>query len=66
MLESADFHDGAEFQGEFSVMLSLVKPKRVTIRRIDGSHYGFLCKPMDDLRKDARVANWNFLGTTTC
>lgn len=58
MLELADFVDGAEFQEEISVMPSLVKPKRVTIRGSDGSLYSFLCKPKDDLRKDARLMDF--------
>jgi hypothetical protein len=39
-------------------MPSLVKPKRVTIRGSDGSLYSFLCKPKDDLRKDARLMDF--------
>ena len=58
MSELADFDDGTEFQEEISVMPSLVKPKRVTIRGSDGSLYSFLCKPKDDLRKDARLMDF--------
>lgn len=36
-------------------MSSLVRPKRVTIKGSDGNLYSFLCKPKDDLRKDARL-----------
>lgn len=56
MLALADFD--TEFQEEISVMPSLVKPKRVTIRGSDGSLYSFLCKPKDDLRKDARLMDF--------
>ena len=36
------------------VMLSLQKPKKVSLRGSDGKLYVFLCKPQDDLRKDFR------------
>lgn len=39
-------------------MSSLVKPKRVTIKGSDGGLYSFLCKPKDDLRKDARLMDF--------
>ena len=35
--------------------LSLQRPKKVCIRGSDGGEFNFLCKPKDDLRKDARV-----------
>ena len=41
--------DGVEVMG------SLQRPKKVCIRGSDGGEYNFLCKPKDDLRKDARV-----------
>lgn len=34
---------------------SLQRPKKVTIHGSDGHLYPFLCKPKDDLRKDARI-----------
>lgn len=34
---------------------SLQRPKKVTIYGSDGCAYPFLCKPKDDLRKDARM-----------
>jgi serine/threonine-protein kinase ATR len=37
------------------VMGSLQRPKKVTVRGSDGVEYPFLCKPKDDLRKDARM-----------
>jgi serine/threonine-protein kinase ATR len=57
-LELTDVLHGAEFQEEISVMPSLVKPKRVTVRGSDGGLYSFLCKPKDDLRKDARLMDF--------
>ena len=37
------------------VMGSLQRPKKVIVRGSDGCDYPFLCKPKDDLRKDARM-----------
>ena len=36
-------------------MSSLQKPRKITITGSNGSKYTFLCKPKDDLRKDARL-----------
>ena len=38
---------------QVEVMGSLVQPKKLTIRASDGRKYIILCKPKDDLRKDA-------------
>ena len=38
-----------------TVLSSLQRPKRVTLIGSDGRRYGFLAKPRDDLRKDARM-----------
>lgn len=40
-------------------MSSLQKPRKITVRGSDGQSYGFLCKPKDDLRKDARLMEFN-------
>lgn len=40
-------------------MKSLQAPRRITIKGSDGKNYFFLCKPKDDLRKDARVMEVN-------
>ena len=37
------------------IVRSLQKPKKVTVIGSDGQRYVFLCKPKDDLRKDARL-----------
>ena len=37
------------------IVRSLQRPKKVVIRGDDGMRYVFLCKPKDDLRKDARM-----------
>lgn len=39
-------------------MKSLVRPKRIKITATDGVEYSFLCKPEDDLRKDARLMDF--------
>jgi serine/threonine-protein kinase ATR len=43
------------------VMLSLQKPKKISLRGSDGKLYVFLCKPQDDLRKDFRLMEFNQL-----
>lgn len=40
-------------------MSSLQKPRKITVRDSQGRSYGFLCKPKDDLRKDARLMEFN-------
>jgi serine/threonine-protein kinase ATR len=41
--------DGVEVMG------SLQRPKKVTVTGSNGESFSFLCKPKDDLRKDARM-----------
>ena len=41
------------------VMPSLQRPKRLVFIGTDGRRYPFLCKPHDDLRKDARLMDFN-------
>ena len=40
-------------------MRSLAKPRKITIRGSNGQVYMFLGKPKDDLRKDARLMDFN-------
>lgn len=40
-------------------MRSLAKPRKITIRGSNGQIYMFLGKPKDDLRKDARLMDFN-------
>ncbi len=47
------------FQQEITVMTSLQKPRKITVWGDDGKEYSFLCKPKDDLRKDARLMEFN-------
>ncbi|KAJ7462055.1 hypothetical protein FB451DRAFT_1043857 [Mycena latifolia] len=49
----------AEFSDEIEVMRSLAKPRKITIRGSNGQIYMFLGKPKDDLRKDARLMDFN-------
>lgn len=49
----------AEFFDEIEIMRSLAKPRKISIRGTDGQTYTFLGKPKDDLRKDARLMEFN-------
>ncbi|WBW72420.1 ATR checkpoint kinase Rad3 [Schizosaccharomyces osmophilus] len=48
-----------KFEDEVDIMNSLQKPRKVYVRGTDGNVYPFLCKPKDDLRKDARLMEFN-------
>ncbi|ORY51967.1 hypothetical protein BCR33DRAFT_404224 [Rhizoclosmatium globosum] len=50
-----------EFHNEIEVMNSLQKPRKITILGSNGRDYIFLLKPKDDLRKDARLMEFNGL-----
>ncbi|KAI0215805.1 Serine/threonine-protein kinase ATR [Lamellibrachia satsuma] len=41
------------------VLPSLARPKKITMLGSDGQLYTMLCKPKDDLRKDARLMEFN-------
>ncbi|TPX33900.1 hypothetical protein SmJEL517_g03296 [Synchytrium microbalum] len=47
------------FLDEIDIMTSLQKPRKITMLGSDGRRYMFLCKPKDDLRKDARLCEFN-------
>ena len=47
------------FHDNIDIMSSLIKPRKITITGNDGFDYMFLCKPKDDLRKDARMMDFN-------
>ncbi|KAJ4486427.1 latcripin-1 [Lentinula lateritia] len=49
----------AGFAEEIEIMHSLAKPRKITIHGSDGQTYMFLGKPKDDLRKDARLMDFN-------
>lgn len=44
---------------EVEIMPSLQQPKKLVFIGSDGRNYPFLCKPHDDLRKDARLMDMN-------
>ena len=48
-----------DFANEIDIMASLIKPRKITVFADDGSTHSFLCKPKDDLRKDARLMEFN-------
>ncbi|CAN6463926.1 unnamed protein product [Victoria cruziana] len=54
-LFSADLATISGTADEAEILSSLQKPKKVIFRGSDGADYPFLCKPKDDLRKDARM-----------
>ncbi|XP_041996259.1 serine/threonine-protein kinase ATR-like isoform X2 [Salvia splendens] len=44
---------------EAEILSSLQRPKKVILIGSDGKQHPFLCKPKDDLRKDARMMEFN-------
>ncbi|XP_022227139.2 serine/threonine-protein kinase ATR [Drosophila obscura] len=49
------------FQEQIMILRSAAKPKKLTIRCSDGQEYDVLVKPKDDLRRDARLMEFNGL-----
>ena len=49
----------AGFLDDIIIMPSLQKPRKIAIIASDGQVFHFLCKPKDDLRKDARLSDFN-------
>lgn len=47
------------FLQQIQVMPSLQRPRKIGIESYNGDQYHFLCKPKDDLRKDARLMDFN-------
>ncbi|XP_025077039.1 serine/threonine-protein kinase ATR-like isoform X1 [Pomacea canaliculata] len=41
------------------ILQSLARPKKITLVGSDGRLYAMMCKPKDDLRKDARLMEFN-------
>ncbi|KAJ2856636.1 hypothetical protein J3B02_001489 [Coemansia erecta] len=56
---SSDLPTISGFENEIEIMMSLQRPKKITMIGSDGKRYSFLCKPKDDLRKDARLMEFN-------
>lgn len=48
-----------EIYDSIEIMKSLAKPRKITILGSNGVEYSFLGKPKDDLRKDARLMDFN-------
>ncbi|KAI0053695.1 hypothetical protein FA95DRAFT_478808 [Auriscalpium vulgare] len=48
-----------KFLDEIEIMKSMAKPRKITIIGSNGQTYMFLGKPKDDLRKDARLMEFN-------
>ncbi|KAL8556534.1 hypothetical protein ACS0TY_004111 [Phlomoides rotata] len=44
---------------EAEILSSLQRPKKIILMGSDGKEHPFLCKPKDDLRKDARMMEFN-------
>ncbi|KAG6548304.1 hypothetical protein Mapa_010357 [Marchantia paleacea] len=51
----AEFSTIAGIGDEIEILASLQRPKKVVLLGSDGLEHPFLCKPKDDLRKDARM-----------
>ena len=47
------------FDDKVLLINSLQRPRKITVLGSDGQRYLFLCKPKDDLRKDARMMEVN-------
>ncbi|KAL9109940.1 MAG: hypothetical protein Q9227_005463 [Pyrenula ochraceoflavens] len=47
------------FLDEASVLSSLQRPRKLTLKASDGKLYSLMAKPKDDLRKDARLMEFN-------
>ncbi|MBW0473796.1 hypothetical protein O181_013511 [Austropuccinia psidii MF-1] len=56
---SSDLPCISSFADKITIMASLQKPRKIGIHGTDGKEYPFLCKPKDDLRKDARLMEFN-------
>lgn len=48
-----------DFGETIEVMHSLQRPRKIIIKASNGKSYAFLCKPKDDLRKDARLMEFD-------
>ena len=48
-----------KIQDKIEIMKSAIKPRKVVVVGDNGKEYPFLCKPKDDLRKDARIMDFN-------
>ncbi|GBG70226.1 hypothetical protein CBR_g6357 [Chara braunii] len=58
---AGDYATIAGIVDEVEVLASLQRPKKVVLLGSDGREYPFLCKPKDDLRKDARMMEFTMM-----
>lgn len=56
---SSDYIHISSFLDDVTVLNSLQRPRKISIRGSDGHVYAILCKPKDDLRKDQRLMEFN-------
>uniref|UniRef100_A0A4W6DWN3 Serine/threonine-protein kinase ATR n=1 Tax=Lates calcarifer TaxID=8187 RepID=A0A4W6DWN3_LATCA len=49
------------FEDIVEILASLQKPKKISLKGSDGRSYTMMCKPKDDLRKDCRLMEFNYL-----
>ncbi|WCJ39936.1 Serine/threonine-protein kinase ATR [Euphorbia peplus] len=59
IFSSSDLPTISGISDEAEILSSLQRPKKVVLLGSDGIERPFLCKPKDDLRKDARMMEFN-------
>ncbi|XP_021753008.1 serine/threonine-protein kinase ATR-like isoform X1 [Chenopodium quinoa] len=59
IFSATDLPTIAGIADEVEILSSLQRPKKVVLVGSDGIERAFLCKPKDDLRKDARMMEFN-------
>lgn len=59
IFSASDLPTIAGIADEAEILSSLQRPKKVVLVGSDGIERAFLCKPKDDLRKDARMMEFN-------
>lgn len=55
----SDYSHRSAILDDVSVLHSLQRPRKISVRGSDGRVYGLQCKPKDDLRKDQRLMEFN-------
>ncbi|KAI9468540.1 hypothetical protein BDB00DRAFT_943825 [Zychaea mexicana] len=63
-IETEDLPRIKGVSSSYEVMRSLMKPKKIALIGTDGNTYTFLVKKADDLRKDARMMEFNHMINT--
>lgn len=49
----------SDIDNTVDILSSLQRPRKLVVIASDGKSYAFLCKPKDDLRKDARLMEFD-------